>query len=81
MKSNSARPETLANERANERLPSRGLFWIFVGICLANYVYQAFGDADWRLATERTWFQGITLVMVWICNRFNGQNAPVDPTP
>jgi len=78
MKSNSAHPETPANERAYERLSSRDLFWLFVGICLANFGWQAFDGQQWGTALERTWFQGITIVMVWICSRFCGQNTLLD---
>jgi len=28
-----------------------------IPIALSNYLYQAFGDQNWMIATERSWFQ------------------------
>jgi hypothetical protein len=36
------------------------------GLIAANYSYQALGSHDWALAGERSIFQGMALLALWL---------------
>jgi len=43
------------------------MFFVFVGLTLGNFVFQALAKHEWGKAIERSFFQGIALVVAYIC--------------
>lgn len=50
--------------------PSR-LIVIGVGLSVANFLYQALNDYQWSLAIDRSFFQIIALVAVYVAGAFS----------
>lgn len=42
------------------------LIGIGCGLAAANYLYQAWSDGDWIIATERSFFQATAIFAVWV---------------
>jgi hypothetical protein len=42
---------------------------LWLGLALANFIYQAFANQHWQQAIERSWFQLIALVAVVIIQK------------
>lgn len=38
---------------------------VFISLALANFVVQYFGDENYFIALERSYFQGVALVTYW----------------
>ena len=38
---------------------------------LANFAWQGFGDQNWQIAIERTYFQALACLTVWLVDRFS----------
>lgn len=47
-------------------LSSTALFGLFVGLTAGNFAYQLCAAQDWANATERSFFQLMALLAVWI---------------
>lgn len=39
---------------------------VAIGLVSGNYIVQAFGQMDWAVAAERSWFQITALIAVWL---------------
>jgi hypothetical protein len=46
------------------------LLIIFIALAISNYAYQAFSGHQWHVALERTWFQGLAMMCVYLIQRF-----------
>lgn len=46
------------------------LLTIFICLTIANFAYQAFTKHNFVVAVERSWFQGIALLAVYLIGRF-----------
>ncbi|WP_157072072.1 hypothetical protein [Cupriavidus sp. HPC(L)] len=42
------------------------LRFIFIMVAAGNFAYAALNDRNWWDAVERTYFQGVALLCVWI---------------
>jgi hypothetical protein len=49
-------------------MDGRNLFWLGMGLCLGNYLatWLGFGERP----TERSFFQGVTLLTVWLLSKY-----------
>jgi hypothetical protein len=43
---------------------------VFIGLAIANYAYQFFGDNNLAEAFQRTWFQGTGLLSYYLLDTF-----------
>jgi len=48
------------------------LICILLGLALGNYVFQCFSQGEWIVALERTFFQLVALLSVWIVFKIKG---------
>jgi hypothetical protein len=65
--------QTLKN--SNGRLfYSVSLLGLLVGLTAGNFAYQLFTAQDWITATERSFFQFMALLAVWILGLINQSN-------
>lgn len=39
---------------------------IFLGLVISNFVYQAFAGMDWITAVERSFFQGVAVLLCYV---------------
>ena len=50
-------------------LSASDLFGLWVGITAGNFVYQAFGAHSWLVAGERSFFQLVAMIAVFVMCR------------
>ena len=51
------------------------LLGVLIGLPVANFAFQLFGDQDWAAATERSYIQFTALLAVWIVGFINKPNT------
>ena len=42
------------------------LLGLWLGLALANYIYIALGTNDWMVAHDRTFYQTVAFLLVWL---------------
>lgn len=42
------------------------LIAVWAGLAIGNFAWQMFGDALWAVAAERSFFQGLAVLAVWL---------------
>jgi hypothetical protein len=47
---------------------------LYVGLTLGNFAWQAFDKQDFRIAFERSWFQGVALAVAGFILRQNASD-------
>jgi hypothetical protein len=45
----------------------------FIGLCVGNFIWQAVTSRQWGVATERSYYQGIAVLLV--CVAISAQGA------
>jgi hypothetical protein len=39
---------------------------LFLALAVSNFLYQWLTAGDWHVATERTYFQGVAVLLAWL---------------
>ena len=55
-------------------LSASNLFGLWVGLTAGNFVYQAFGAHSWMVAGERSFFQLVAMIAVFVMCRLKSNN-------
>jgi hypothetical protein len=50
------------------------LIALFAGLVLGNAIYACFAGNGWEKCIDRSFFQGIALLSVWIIEKMNHEN-------
>lgn len=48
------------------KIPVANIVGVGIGLIAANYIYQALGPGDYFVASERSFFQAIAIIGVWV---------------
>jgi hypothetical protein len=49
---------------------------VAVALSVGNFAFQIFGNGDWLLAAERSYFQAFALFMLWLGLRLGFLSQP-----
>jgi len=45
------------------------LFWLFLGLSGGNFIYQLIKNKDYETAFERSFFQGVAILSIYIFSK------------